>query len=55
MRQHLNTHRSARFAASKIYQIDEDLRGFFVSRVSLFAMHGKNTSHSFLGESRIYI
>ena len=34
MRQHLNTHRSVQFTASKIYEIDEDLRGFFLTKVS---------------------
>ena len=33
MRQHLGTHRNGKLKVSDIYKIDEDLRGFFLSKV----------------------
>ena len=33
MRQHLSTHRNAKWKVSDMYTIDEDLRGFFLSKV----------------------
>ena len=34
MRQHLGTHRNGKLKVSDIYKIDEDLRGFFLSKVN---------------------
>ena len=37
MRQHLGTHRNGKLKVSDIYKIDEDLRGFFLSKVNCFS------------------